>query len=326
MRKVTQNRIKFADAQSHYLRYFQLSSEIISRTSENQPSCCSTLNDKELKKEFLAADRRLGLLKTFDNLRGTSDRGLKFKKNTLLIFRFDVSEEEDSLEVLTFENVNRAIEAYDELEREYGINADVVLVRGESEKNIQDAFRNYFSDARAFVDLMRQGIQSMTCPLCLTEAALQSTPVPGGPADASVDICANCADPDTQPDHFRPLASTMWSDDPATQVLAARILKRLDTDWARDLSDQLYLDDDTRAWADNKEQQSAHKDSNGAPLTTGDTVVLIKDLPVKGAGFTAKRGTAVYKITLVPDNPAHIEGRVEGQRIVILTEFVKKRG
>lgn len=143
--------------------------------------------------------------------------------------------------------------------------------------------------------------------------------------DATVDICAACADPDTPPDHFRVLASTMWSEDPALQVFAARTLKRLDTDWARDLSDQLYLDDDTRAWADNVPQATDHKDSNGVPLATGDTVVLIKDLTVKGAGFTAKRGTAVYKISLVADNPAHIEGRVEGQRIVILTEFVKKR-
>ena len=51
----------------------------------------------------------------------------------------------------------------------------------------------------------------------------------------------------------------------------------------------------------------------------------MKDLPVKGAGFTAKRGTAVRGITLVPDNAGHIEGRVEGQRIVILTEFVKRK-
>jgi protein PhnA len=167
----------------------------------------------------------------------------------------------------------------------------------------------------------------MTCPLCTTaNTPLQPTPVTGGPADASIDICAVCADPQTPPDHFRALASTMWSDDPALQVFAARTLKRLDTDWARDLADQLYLDDETQAWADNVAPDTAHKDSNGQPLTNGDTVVLIKDLPVKGAGFTAKRGTAVTKITLVPDNPAHIEGRVEGQRIVILTEFVKKRG
>lgn len=65
--------------------------------------------------------------------------------------------------------------------------------------------------------------------------------------------------------------------------------------------------------------------SNGAALAQGDSVVLIKDLPVKGAGFTAKRGTVVRGIALVADNAAHIEGRIEGQRIVILTEFVKRK-
>ncbi len=165
----------------------------------------------------------------------------------------------------------------------------------------------------------------MTCPLCTTDAPLTDTPVTGGPADASVQICALCADPQTAPDHFRPIASTMWTEDAALQVFAARTLKRLDTDWSRDLADQLYLDEETQAWADNVADQTNHKDSNGVPLATGDTVVLIKDLNVKGAGFTAKRGTAVHRITLVHDNDAHIEGRVEGQRIVILTEFVKKR-
>ncbi len=165
----------------------------------------------------------------------------------------------------------------------------------------------------------------MTCPLCTTDAPLTDTPVTGGPADASIQICALCADPQTAPDHFRPIASTMWTEDAALQVFAARTLKRLDTDWSRDLADQLYLDEETQSWADNVADQTNHKDSNGVPLATGDTVVLIKDLNVKGAGFTAKRGTAVHRITLVHDNDAHIEGRVEGQRIVILTEFVKKR-
>ena len=67
-----------------------------------------------------------------------------------------------------------------------------------------------------------------------------------------------------------------------------------------------------------------HRDSNGTLLAQGDTVVLIKDLVVKGANFTAKRGTSVRKISLVADNPGQIEGRVEDQRIIILTEFVKK--
>ena len=75
----------------------------------------------------------------------------------------------------------------------------------------------------------------------------------------------------------------MWSEVPEVQVLAARTLTKLsDEGWARDLSDQLYLDDETRAWAENVAPDLGHKDSNGVPLTAGDTIVLIKDLPVKG--------------------------------------------
>lgn len=170
---------------------------------------------------------------------------------------------------------------------------------------------------------------SMTCALCSAETQLVTCPVPGGPDGAQIDICEIC---DTQmagaidPTHWRCLSSAMWSEDQATQVIAARLLTRLaDHGWARDLADQLYLDEETQSWVDNVAPASTHKDSNGTPLQRGDTVFLIKDLPVKGANFTAKRGTAIRGISLVADNSAHIEGRVEGQRIVILTEFVKKR-
>tara|TARA_R110000787_G_scaffold66186_1_gene148791 strand:+ start:218 stop:652 length:435 start_codon:yes stop_codon:yes gene_type:complete len=143
-----------------------------------------------------------------------------------------------------------------------------------------------------------------------------------------VDLCGICVDQiasDTpNQDHFRSLATTIWSEDPAVQVLAFRTLQKIDQPWADDLLGQLYLDDDTCAWAENVAAASQHKDANGVTLNTGDTVTLIKDLTVKGAGFTAKRGTAVRRISLVADNPAHIEGRVDGQRIVLLTEFVKK--
>ena len=52
--------------------------------------------------------------------------------------------------------------------------------------------------------------------------------------------------------------------------------------------------------------------------------LFLKDLNVKGGGFTAKRGTAVRNISLVHDNHEHIEGRVNDQHIVILTQYVKK--
>lgn len=169
----------------------------------------------------------------------------------------------------------------------------------------------------------------MTCALCSADAPLAPFDVTGGPAGAIAQICEICRgqiDGDMDANHWRCLSASMWSEEPAVQVLAARLLGRLsDQDWARDLSEQLWLDDETRAWVDNVAAESQHRDSNGAVLNAGDSVVLIKDLPVKGAGFTAKRGTAVRGISLVADNPEHIEGRVEGQRIVILTQFVKKK-
>lgn len=169
----------------------------------------------------------------------------------------------------------------------------------------------------------------MPCVLCSAEGVTQFFAVTGGPEDAGVQICTTCQsqiEGELNASHWRCLASSMWSEDPAVQVLAARLLSRLsEQDWARDLAEQLWLDDETRAWAENEQIAGTHVDSNGSPLAAGDNVVLIKDLPVKGAGFTAKRGTAVRGISLVQDNPEHIEGRVEGQRIVILTKFVKKK-
>jgi len=177
------------------------------------------------------------------------------------------------------------------------------------------------------------------CELCSSTdnlAAYEIPPSSNGTADECVLICANCLDQIEHPDkvdtnHWRCLNDSMWSQVPAIQVMAWRMLTRLSAEgWPQDLLDMLYLDDDTLAWAQatgegsSNEDAVKHVDSNGAVLEAGDTVTLIKDLDVKGANFTAKRGTAVRGISLVADNPEHIEGRVNGQRIVILTKFVKK--
>jgi len=119
----------------------------------------------------------------------------------------------------------------------------------------------------------------------------------------------------------------MWSTTPVVQVMAWRMLSRISPEpWAQDLLDMMYLDEEMEKWARAglpADDAVPTADSNGAPLAAGDTVTLIKDLDVKGTGFTAKRGTAVRGISLT-DNPEHIEGRVNGVRIVILTKFVKK--
>jgi protein PhnA len=65
------------------------------------------------------------------------------------------------------------------------------------------------------------------------------------------------------------------------------------------------------------------KDVNGNILADGDTVVLIKDLKVKGTSVTLKKGTTVKKIKLTEDDQ-EIDCRVNGTSIVLRTEFVKK--
>lgn len=179
------------------------------------------------------------------------------------------------------------------------------------------------------------------CELCGATEALGVYEVPPratGSADECVLLCAACCSQIAEPakidvHHWRCLNESMWSQIPAVQVLAWRMLKRLSSEgWAQDLLDTLYLDEETQAWAqatgegESREEAVRHLDSNGTLLAAGDTVTLVKDLDVKGANFTAKRGTVVRGISLVADNPEQIEARVNGQRIVILTQFVKKAG
>ena len=66
------------------------------------------------------------------------------------------------------------------------------------------------------------------------------------------------------------------------------------------------------------------KDSNGNVLAEGDAVLLTKDLKVKGFNKDLKRGALVKNIRLT-DNPAEIEGKVEGSVLVIKTMYLKKK-
>ncbi|MBQ0785820.1 MAG: PhnA domain-containing protein [Amphritea sp.] len=177
------------------------------------------------------------------------------------------------------------------------------------------------------------------CELCSATDNLSVYEVPPGSkgsVDDSILVCDTCKgqieNPDTiDANHWRCLNDSMWSQVPAVQVMAWRMLNRLRSEsWPQDLLDMLYLDDETSLWAQatgdhlDDSEKVIHRDSNGAILEAGDNVVLTKDLDVKGVGFTAKRGTTVRGISLVQDNQEQIEGRVNGTRLVILTKFVKK--
>ncbi len=177
------------------------------------------------------------------------------------------------------------------------------------------------------------------CELCGNTdnlAGFEVAPASGS-SDQYVLLCGTCngqiENPETADgNHWRCLNDSMWSQEPAVQVMAYRQLKALNRQgeaWANDLLDMLYLEEDVQKWAnagvpDEDDEVEQTKDFNGAILQAGDNVTLVKDLVVKGANFTAKQGTMVRGIGMSSTNPKHIEGKVNGSRIVIIAEFTKK--
>ena len=170
------------------------------------------------------------------------------------------------------------------------------------------------------------------CELCASSEDLNEYNVPpktGETIDEQVAVCAVCEaqieSDDLDVNHWRCLNDSMWNPEPAVQVVAYRMLQKLGNEgWAQDLIGMIYMDDGTREWAEMGVNAVIHKDSNGNILQNGDTVTLIKDLHVKGSSMIAKRGTAVRRIRLDPENENYVEGKVDGQHIVLITSYVKK--
>ncbi len=180
------------------------------------------------------------------------------------------------------------------------------------------------------------------CELCGSTLGLKVYEVSAAPKsirDAEIYCCEKCiAQIDKKADleqaHWQELLGTaMWSEVPAVQVVAWRMLNRFRHEsWAADNIDMMYLDEEHMAWArasgdhENDATVDLHRDCNGAPLQAGDSVVLIKSLDVKGSTVNAALGTVVKNIKPDPNDTAYIEGRIEGQSIMIKTIYVKKQG
>jgi protein PhnA len=179
------------------------------------------------------------------------------------------------------------------------------------------------------------------CELCGAIDSLQVYEVPPQNqtnAENCIMVCNTCLaqidkKAELNQEHWKFLNESMWSEATGVQVVAWRMLNRLKAEsWAADLLDMLYLDDNKLAWAkatgdhDNDSSVDLHKDANGTILVQGDSIVLTKSLDVKGSTLNAKMGTVVKNIRLVEGNTEQIEGKIEGQTIVILTKYVRKQG
>ena len=186
---------------------------------------------------------------------------------------------------------------------------------------------------------MLQDRSHNTCELCTSSEGLSQYTIPPSLNENvanDVLVCKTCLDQieetvDMDVNHWRCLNDSMWSEHVAVQIMAWRMLQRLRAEgWPKDLLDMMYLDDNAltlaRATGEHEDVSAKiiHRDVNGAILKSGDSVVLIKDLKVKGSSMVAKQGTAVRNIRLDHENAEYIEGKVDGQQIVIITKYVKK--
>ncbi|MBR9913374.1 MAG: PhnA protein [Algicola sp.] len=178
-----------------------------------------------------------------------------------------------------------------------------------------------------------------SCELCQSTANLSQYTIPPSLNENVANdilVCRTCLEQieekaDMDVNHWRCLNDSMWSEHVAVQIMSWRMLQRLRNEgWPQDLLDMMYLDDEAmtlaRATGEHEDEANKiiHRDSNGVILEAGDSVVLVKDLKVKGSSMVAKQGTAVRNIRLDHENAEYIEGKVDGQQIVIITQYVKK--
>ncbi len=173
--------------------------------------------------------------------------------------------------------------------------------------------------------------RSSICELCGSDdgVSVVELPVSDTSEEQSVYLCTNCNTQidsgDLDESHFNCLNDSMWSETPAAKIMSYILWSRLGR---QDMIEMMYLEEDELKLAELAVSAEANKlvyrDANGVELHTGDSIVILKDLEVKGAGFTAKRGTTVTRIGLAPGDEGHVEGRVNGTKIFIKTEFIKK--
>ena len=172
------------------------------------------------------------------------------------------------------------------------------------------------------------------CQICGAEFELKDSNKVTINEEFSALLCDTCSNHHETPNeinlnHWRCLNDSIWSESSAVKILSYRILCKIEGEtWPQELLDMIYLSDEELILAkeglESDENALIHKDSNGVKLENGDSVVAIKDLNVKGSSMVVKRGTAVRNIKLVYDNAEQLEGKVNGQHIVILTKYVKK--
>lgn len=151
---ITENQPKFDKGDGRFIRQLQLASEIISRSWEDLVSCAPELADEELVQEFIELEDATHLMGMLRGL-NAANADLTEKKNVILVFG-----EAAELEMFSFRDATDALKALFEMEKTMP-GKDIVLVKGDSNDDVREAFKNYFSDARDFINMIDEGCRRL---------------------------------------------------------------------------------------------------------------------------------------------------------------------
>lgn len=147
---ITESQPKFQKGDNRYEKAMALASEILSRAFENSTGPFPELTNSEIVRQFNLLDNELSLLQTLRGL-NAADEAVSNKKNVILILSIS-----GETEIKAYRDAPEALSALFELEKTHE-GRDIVLVRANTSSDVRLAFKNYFSDARDFIDFIEKG-------------------------------------------------------------------------------------------------------------------------------------------------------------------------
>ncbi|MCF8075486.1 MAG: RelA/SpoT domain-containing protein [Desulfotignum sp.] len=149
---ITTSQPKFQQGDKRYQHAMALASEILARSYENMTGPFPEKSNIDLVREFLEAENKLNLLKLLKGLNSVNT-SVSEKRNAILIFS-----QTGELEIKTYRSAPEALRDLFELEKS-NPDKDIVLVKADTSEEVRFAFKNYFSDAQDFINLVEQGCQ-----------------------------------------------------------------------------------------------------------------------------------------------------------------------
>ena len=152
---ITESQPKFQEGDTRYQDAMALASEILARAYENLKGTFPHKTAQDLVEEFLEIDKDLYLLKTLRGL-NAADTIVSANRNTILIFS-----EHGELETKSYRDAPEALRELFQLEKEFP-GKDIVLVKADTSEEVRFAFKNYFSDAQDFINLVEKGCQKLS--------------------------------------------------------------------------------------------------------------------------------------------------------------------